>query len=352
MSAAIVSATGLAGAAGATSTVDAVGDAAGPALHAAHASVAAALHSYPLQGGFLDWFLGGDRSWTITVPRAGWVLTGRAVFLAAAAVTILLLAGIGVALSGKAELRRRWVTWAIIIPAVGIPIWMGRGTTALLAALLGLQAVRELARLTRLPGAETTFLAILSVAYPLMAWLRPGTLGIAPLMVLVCAVPAVLAGDVEGGMRRATVAGFASVWIPWSLAHLVVLWQDAFLIAFAAAAADVAAWTGGTFLRRMPWAAWARRPLSPLSPNKTLGGLVGAVLGAALILTLLGRITPGLVIAVGLGGVLGDLLESLVKRTAGVKDAGSWLPGFGGLLDRIDSLLLVLPLAAVLGDLG
>jgi len=86
-----------------------------------------------------------------------------------------------------------------------------------------------------------------------------------------------------------------------------------------------------------------------LSPNKTLGGLAGAVIGATLILTLLGQITPGLVIAVGLGGVLGDLLESLVKRTAGVKDAGAWLPGFGGLLDRVDSLLLVLPLAAVLG---
>ena len=96
------------------------------------------------QGGILDWFLGWDRSWTIIVPKVGWVLTGRAVFLATAAVTILLLAGIGVGLSGKAELRRRWVTWAIIIPAVGIPIWMGRGTTALLAALLGLQAVREL----------------------------------------------------------------------------------------------------------------------------------------------------------------------------------------------------------------
>ena len=95
--------------------------------------------------------------------------------------------------------------------------------------------------------------------------------------------------------------------------------------------------------------AWARRPLSPLSPNKTVGGLVGAIAGAVLILMLLGSLSPGLVIAVALGGVLGDLLESLVKRTAGVKDAGSWLPGFGGLLDRVDSLLLVLPLAAVLG---
>ena len=82
-------------------------------------------------GGAIGWLLGGSRSWTITVPGAGWVLTGRAVFLAATAVTILLLAGIGVALSRKAELRRRWTTWAVIIPAVGIPIWIGRGTTAL-----------------------------------------------------------------------------------------------------------------------------------------------------------------------------------------------------------------------------
>ena len=295
-------------------------------------------------GGLIDWIVGGSRSWTVTIPGPGWVLTGRAVFLATTAVAILLLAGIGVALSRKAELRRRWTTWAIIIPAVGIPIWIGRGTTALLATALGLQSVRELSRLTRLPRAETLMLASLAVIYPLAAWLRPGLMALAPLTVLVCAVPAILSGDVEHGLRRATIAGFASIWIPWSLAHLVVLWHDAFLIAFAAAAADVAAWAGGTFLRPI---AWARRPLSPLSPNKTLGGLAGAVIGAAL--TLLGDITPGLVIAVGLGGVLGDLLESLVKRAVGVKDAGAWLPGFGGLLDRVDSLLLVLPLAAVLG---
>ncbi|WP_366179991.1 phosphatidate cytidylyltransferase [Actinomyces timonensis] len=298
-----------------------------------------------IASGGAGWALGGDRSWSVTIPWIGLTLTGRAVLLACATLAVLALSGAAVALSHKAELRERWMTWAVIVPVVGLPIWAGRGTTALLAAALAAQATRELARLARLPRAETLLLLLLAAAYPLSAWLRPSLLALAPVMVLVCALPAVLEGDSADGLRRASITGFASVWICWSLAHLVVLWHDAFLIAFAAAAADVAAWCGGMGLRRF---AWARRPLSPLSPNKTVGGLAGTLTGTVIVLTLLGSLSPGAVVAIGVGGVLGDLLESLIKRTAGVKDAGAWLPGFGGLLDRVDSLLLVLPLAAVL----
>jgi phosphatidate cytidylyltransferase len=272
-------------------------------------------------------------------------LAGRAVFFLWVTLALLALAGIAVFVSRKRELITRWTTWALIVPVVGLPIWSGRGATAVLAAALAVLAVLEYARLARLARVDVALLLALAVLYPLLAWLAPDLLALAPLAALLCALPPVLAGDVEGGIRRAAFTAFGSIWICWSLAHLVVLWEDAFLVCFAAAATDVAAWCGGRGLRRF---GWARRPLSPLSPNKTVGGLVGAVLGAALVLTLLGGVTPGLVVAVAVGGVLGDLLESMVKRQAGVKDAGTWLPGFGGLLDRVDSLLLILPLAAVL----
>jgi phosphatidate cytidylyltransferase len=97
------------------------------------------------------------------------------------------------------------------------------------------------------------------------------------------------------------------------------------------------------------------RPLSAASPNKTIEGLAGgmlvAVVAAVLLSVVAGGVFPfdewqeGLKIGllVALVAPLGDLVESLVKRDLGIKDMGSVLPGHGGLLDRFDALLFVLP---------
>lgn len=301
----------------------------------------------PVVDGYL-WFVHLDRRMALNVDLGPLHLHlhSRAVFLMWITVAILALAGLAVLVSRKPELIQKWRTWAIIAPVVGLPVWLGEGTTAGLAAILAVVAVLEYARLVKLGRADTCVLVVLAVLYPLAAWLRPSLLQLAPLAVLLCALPSVLGGDVENGAKRTAFTAFGSLWICWSLSHLVLLWPDTFLLCFAVAATDVAAWCGGKGLRGL---AWARRPLSPLSPNKTIGGLVGAIIGAFVILSLLGTISIGLLIAVSVGGVFGDLLESMLKRQARVKDAGDWLPGFGGLLDRIDSLLLVLPLAYFLG---
>ena len=89
-----------------------------------------------------------------------------------------------------------------------------------------------------------------------------------------------------------------------------------------------------------------------ISPKKTWEGVGGNFLGAYLgmagmysVLNFnLGWLTWVLPAFIAVGALWGDLVESALKREFAAKDAGQWLPGFGGLLDRIDSLILVLPL--------
>lgn len=97
------------------------------------------------------------------------------------------------------------------------------------------------------------------------------------------------------------------------------------------------------------------RKLAPsISPNKTIAGLVGGVASAALLagawvdLVKLPGILLWLAVPFAFAAQLGDLFESGLKRRAGVKDSGTWLPGHGGLLDRLDGLVPVAVLTAAL----
>jgi phosphatidate cytidylyltransferase len=174
-------------------------------------------------------------------------------------------------------------------------------------------------------------------------------------LVLVGATWPVIRSDTGRAIHDLGMAAVGVVLISVLLVHGVALAVEhgevglvlVLALAVACAFADVGAFVvGRTF---------GRTPLAPrLSPNKTREGVVGNVLGAAVGLAPFApAIVPSfgwpfvlvLVPVVAGGSLWGDLLESAAKREAGVKDTGHWLPGFGGILDRIDSLLVTVAIA-------
>jgi phosphatidate cytidylyltransferase len=104
---------------------------------------------------------------------------------------------------------------------------------------------------------------------------------------------------------------------------------------------------------------FGKRPLSPISPKKTWEGTISGVILAVMVISYGGHSLFGLPFRLlilvsflaSVMGTMGDLLESKLKRLAGVKDSGSMMPGHGGFLDRFDSLLLATPYVWLFADL-
>jgi len=236
---------------------------------------------------------------------------------------------------------------AVVFLAGAVPF----GAVVLLLALLALHEYLRLCAVEPLISG-----AVLACAVPVLVAVPAGgapQVGAAALLVLALASlwrvedPARRFRGLAEGVLGLSYIGYAMGCL-WQLrmetAHGAA-WL--FLVLAATWAGDSAAFFVGS--------RFGRRRLCPnLSPNKTWagagGGLAGSLAGGLLSLPLFAGTVPlGFVaatsLAVGLTGQLGDLFESLWKRAKGVKDSGTLIPGHGGILDRIDSLLIGIPVA-------
>jgi phosphatidate cytidylyltransferase len=159
-------------------------------------------------------------------------------------------------------------------------------------------------------------------------------------------------GAPEQGLVNAAVNLFGTVYIGFLFAYMLLLRylpgaDGLFYVLFTI----LVTWSNDTSAYFIG-VKFGKHKLSPrISPKKSVEGSAAGLVGGVIVAVLLGAVfkrplllmgVMGIVVVVG--GQCGDLIESIIKRNAGVKDSGAFLPGHGGLLDRFDSLLTAAPL--------
>lgn len=253
--------------------------------------------------------------------------------------------------------------WLVIVPVLAAVIILGRTATITFFIGISLWGFAEFAQASGLSkdpwlaggaafGIVLTGLVSLGANQVAPLARQYDLFMSAPLFVVVgiLAIP-VLRNRFEGQLRTLAFAIVSVLFFGWMLGHAAFLANSsdayAYLIylLFAVELNDIAAFCAGKWLGRHPLR-------SNISPKKTCEGALGAltvsmVLPWALWFTFpqferLDLIVIGIII--GVGGQLGDLVFSMIKRDLGIKDMGTSIPGHGGILDRIDSLIYVAPL--------
>lgn len=252
----------------------------------------------------------------------------------------------------------RVVSALVLAAIIGGVLWFGPWWTTLgLAALVAVVAASEVAGLSRAVGAPVPVLMV-SVAAAVVCAAVPVGMASGDVMAVVLLALVVGAGLVTLGggppapdvITRAAVTVMAPLYVGLPLgaiAWIHIIYGKRFVIFLIAtiALSDSAQYIAGR--------AFGRHKLAPaVSPAKTIEGAAGGVVAAAACGATLGTIWGGAAsplegLALGavlaVVGITGDLFESLLKRSAGVKDSSALIPGHGGVLDRIDAYLFAVP---------
>jgi phosphatidate cytidylyltransferase len=224
---------------------------------------------------------------------------------------------------------------------------------AIFAWVAILLAGRELTRAYRAGGIDLPDNAI-SLAITLLltaAWFgRVSGLAVAIAIAIPCVLVYILLRDPKDFVRKSTAAAFAIFYLAFLGGFILLLAHDKdglvriFTLVVLVSCNDTFAYLFGVLI--------GKHPLAPqISPKKTWEGLIGSIIattiGSALVFEFALDHNWWIGAAIGLGAVVtatcGDLIESAVKRDLSIKDMGTILPGHGGILDRIDSVLFTGP---------
>ncbi len=245
-------------------------------------------------------------------------------------------------------------TWLVMLPLVLAALWLGVWAWAVLVTLVSIYGFKEFARATGLYRERLFVLVVYLAVVAMNAAAFSGRFGlfmVAPLWaVAALTLVPIVRNRTEGMLQNFALSVVGAVYFAWFLAHLTYLATAAtglgyvLYVVLATQLNDVIAYLSGKLFGRHHW--------TVLSPNKTVEGS-GFALFASIALAFAnwglafphlpwwGVLAAGVI--VGAGGQIGDLAMANVKRNLEIKDFGDILPGHGGILDRINSLMYVAP---------
>ena len=252
-------------------------------------------------------------------------------------------------------LLRRIISSLVLIPVVSIPAYLNGPLYWGLLSIVALLAANEYDVLWRHSGHPPLRMAGLALLYLFLADAIWPTLGLirygAPLFIMLSLAYLLRASDWAGGLINWGLTLAGAFYIGGLLSQFIALRNLPYglelsaLAAFITWTSDVSAYFVGT--------RFGRHRLAPrISPKKSWEGALGGCILATAMGVLWGIFAlPTIPIyhlislsaLIVLAGIVGDLAESFIKRQVGAKDAGEFIPGHGGVLDRIDSLLFALP---------
>jgi phosphatidate cytidylyltransferase len=269
------------------------------------------------------------------------------------------------------DMPAAFLTGIVLAGVAVVALLIGEGVFAIVAAVVALVAQGELyGVMVKHHRQPATAVGLVSGALVLAGAYYHGEAGLTSMVSLgllatflwYLTVPAPHRKDLVGNIGL-TMLGL--VWIPALAGSLLIILTTFGAEVVVAVIALTFVFDTAAFLIGSVWGgSFVQRPLAPAtSPKKSIEGLVGAslitvIVSMAFISSFVdvapdifsgARVNAALLgIVVSLAATFGDLAESLIKRDVGVKDMGSVLPGHGGVLDRIDSLLFVAPAALLL----
>jgi len=260
------------------------------------------------------------------------------------------------------ELQQRVNSWWVIVCLFSLAMLSPKWLALTFFGLVSFLALKEYLTLAPTRRSDSIPLLWMYAAIPLqyiwvgMSWYGMFIIFIPIYVFLFLPARMVMVGDTKGFLHSASIMHWGMMTTVFALSHVAFLLimpgieagVGALLVIFLVALTelnDIAQYIWGKALGKT-------KIIPKVSPNKTVAGLVGGVVTTSLLAVILGPLlTPmnwihalGAGVIISLSGFCGDLVMSAIKRDFGVKDSGKLLPGHGGILDRLDSLIYTAPL--------